>query len=309
MKEKVNYKLVTIIILSYKNLNYIFNTIDSILIQDYDNIELIISDDNTEKFDKNTYIDYIAKNNKGNIKSLIVHKNKENLGTVKNINNAIKISTGSIIKLIAADDAFYSGSVITSFVKFIEKNHSDVVVSKIASCDEKLNMLNDNQYDKGFNNILKPMLINFDKQKCLIQLSIGSFIPAPGVCFTKKVFNNYGYFDEAYRLMEDWPMWLRLVRAECKMDYLDEISIKYRTNVGISMTPSEAFRRENIQCYKNEVLPYVKDFGYWDKKKIKWYNTRKWEYDRYTALNKVKFIIKNVDLILIYLIPNKLRNF
>ena len=38
-------ELVSIIILSYKNLEYIEETIDSILIQSYKNIELIIGDD------------------------------------------------------------------------------------------------------------------------------------------------------------------------------------------------------------------------------------------------------------------------
>ncbi len=309
MKEDISYQLVSIIIISYKNLNYIFDTIDSILIQDYPNIELIISDDSTEKFDKNIYIDYIEKNNKGNIKNLIVHKNEKNLGTVKNVNKAIKMSKGNIIKLIAADDAFYNDTVITAFVKFIEINDSLVVVSKVVACDENLSVLNDSEYNKVFNNILNATLINFDKQKCLIQLCIGSFIPAPGVCFTKEVFDKYGYFDENYRLIEDWPMWLRLVREGCKIYYLDEISVKYRTNVGISMTPNETYIKENVQCFKKEVLPYIEEFGYWAKKKIKWYNVRKWEYSKYTNLNKVSFIIKNIDLILIYLIPNKLKNF
>ena len=308
MEEKISCQLVSIIILSYKNLNYIFDTINSVLIQDYPNIELIISDDNTEEFNKDIYIDYIVKNNKGNIKKIVVNKNKKNLGLVKNLNNAIKMSKGSIIKSIAADDTFYNDVVITSFVKFIEINHSSVVASKIARCDENLKTLDDRQFNKVFNEVYKPILTNFNQQKWFIQLCKGSFIPAPGVFFTKKTFDKYGYFDEAYRLIEDWPMWLRLVRDGCKIDYLDEISVKYRTNVGISMTPNETFRKENILCIKNEILPYIKDLGYWFNKKTKWRYIRGCEYIEYSALNKSKFLIENLDLILIYLIPNRVIN-
>lgn len=306
MGKDNEYPLVSIIILSYKNLNYIFDTINSILTQDYPNIELIISDDGSEGFNEKSYEDYIEKKNRGNIKKILVHKNENNLGTVKNINNALKISKGDIIKIIAADDAFYKDSVISSFVKFIVTNDSFVVASKIIPCDGDLNIINDFRYFDVFDNILKPLLIDGDKQRILLELCICSFIPAPGVFYSKKLFDQYGYFDEAYRLLEDWPMWLRLVNEGCRIDFCDEISVKYRTNVGISMTPNEIYRKDNIQCFKTQIRPYLKDFGYWSRKKINWYNTRKWEYDTFTMLNKARFILRNADLIITYLVPNKL---
>ncbi|TYC82196.1 glycosyltransferase [Acetobacterium wieringae] len=307
MGNKINYRLVSIIICSYKNTEYIFDTINSVLTQDYQNIELIISDDHTENFNENIYIDYITKNNKGNIKNVIVHKNGKNLGTVKNANNAIKMSKGSIVKLIAADDAFYDETVITSFVRYFELNHSYIVASKIARCDKNLNIVKNSYSDEKNELKFKALLLNFDKKKCFVELCMGSFIPAPGVCFTKEAFIKYGYFDEAYRLIEDWPMWLRLVRLGCRIDYLDIMSVKYRTNVGVSMTPNETFREENFQCIKTDIIPYIKDLGYWLNKKIKWKYIKGYEYDEYTNWNKSKFLIKNIDFIFAYIIPNKIK--
>lgn len=42
--------LVSVIVLSYKNIKGIYDTVDSILKQDYDNIEIVISDDGTPNF-------------------------------------------------------------------------------------------------------------------------------------------------------------------------------------------------------------------------------------------------------------------
>jgi len=306
--DSINSQLVSIIIVSYKNLEYIFETIDSILMQDYPNIELIISDDCSEKFDDKLYRDYVEKNNRGNISNIIVHQNDQNLGTVKNINNAIKMSNGSIIKSIAADDAFYNNSVISSLVDYIETNNSLVVVSRIITCDADLEIINNISCNREFDDILKPTFATGDKLRILLQLYICSFIPAPGVFYTKKLFEKYGYFDETYRLLEDWPMWIRLVKEGCKIDICDQISVKYRTNVGISMTPNKIYIEDNIQCYKKEILPDLKDFNYWSQKKIRWYNTRKWEYDQYSTLGKVEFIIRNIDFVLFYLIPNKMKD-
>lgn len=306
MEEKIYCQLVSIIICSYKNIHYILDTIDSVLIQDYENIELIISDDHTEDFYEDRYIDYIEKNNRGNIKNIIVNKNKENLGTVKNVNNAIKMSKGSIIKIIAADDVFYDKSVITLFVEYFELNHSYVVASKIARCDANLNMVANSYFHAKNDDKLKSLLSRFDAKKCFIELCKGAFIPAPGVCFLKETFEKYGYFDEAYRLMEDWPMWLKLVRQGCRIDYLDTISVKYRMNVGVSMTSNDIFNSEKVQCFNNEIFPYIKDWGYKINKVVRWMYVKGCEYDKYTIWNKSKFLIKNTDLILMYLIPNRI---
>lgn len=306
MKNKKNYKLVSIIIVSYNNLNYILDTIDSVLMQNYPNIELIISDDCTEEFDKDNYINYIARNNKGNLTNLIVHKNTMNLGTVKNLNSAIKMSNGSIIKLIAADDAFYDDTVVTTFVKFIDENKSNVVASRIAICDSGLNILSDWKDSEKLNRLLKPILTNYDRKKCLKQLCKGSFIPAPGVWFTQNTFTEYGYFDETYILLEDWPMWFRLAKNGCRIDYADVISVKYRKDVGISMTPNATLRKDRVKFIKDEILPYKEKLGYWFSREINRRYIKEFEYAKFSFVDKLKFQINNLDHALLHLIPNKI---
>ncbi|WP_133964871.1 glycosyltransferase [Eubacterium limosum] len=77
-KEKV-----TCIVLSYNNIEFIYEAINSVLLQDYMNIELIISDDGSENFDVGEIKNYVEKNKGENIEKLIVNKNVVNIGTVK----------------------------------------------------------------------------------------------------------------------------------------------------------------------------------------------------------------------------------
>jgi glycosyltransferase involved in cell wall biosynthesis len=295
--------LISIIVLSYNNSSYIFDTINSILQQNYKNIELIITDDGTEDFNKQMYVDYILINRKDNITNLIVHKNEVNLGTVKNVNNAIKMSKGEYIKIIAADDVFYDRNVISAFIAFFKNTDSIIVASKIDMCDSNLISSANNFY-----NNLEFNLTKLNSKQCFIELCKINFIPAPGVCFTRKLFVQFGYFDQNYRLMEDWPMWLRLIRNNCKIDFLNIISAKYREYIGTSTIPSKMFTEDYVKCFNNEIRPYKDILGYWLHKKLIWHFVKRCEFANYSNLQKIFFIIRNIDAILFYLLPKLIKN-
>ncbi|NZA40106.1 glycosyltransferase [Eubacterium callanderi] len=114
--SKKDQILFSVIILTYNNTEYLFGLLDSLFKQTYNNIELIISDDASTSFDMNKIDNYIKSNKKNNIVSYQIIIRKKNGGTVKNINGALKRCNGEIIKLIAADDAFYNDNVIENFV-------------------------------------------------------------------------------------------------------------------------------------------------------------------------------------------------
>ncbi|MSC67971.1 glycosyltransferase [Faecalibacterium prausnitzii] len=59
----------------------------------------------------------INANNSGNIINYEIIINQENVGTVKNMNGALKQAQGEIIIPLAADDIFYNDHVITDIVK------------------------------------------------------------------------------------------------------------------------------------------------------------------------------------------------
>ncbi len=73
--------LVSVIILSYKQFAYIYETIDSVLMQDYPAIEIVIADDGSPNFPQNEIVSYIEKNKRDNIQGYTLLHDGVNVGT------------------------------------------------------------------------------------------------------------------------------------------------------------------------------------------------------------------------------------
>lgn len=296
-------ELISIIVLSYNNEAYIIETLNSILCQNYSNIELIITDDGSIKFDKEEYLQYVNSHKMINIVNCIVHKNEINLGSVKNINNAIKMANGKYIKLIGADDVFNKDDVILSFMEFMENNNHKIVTSPVIFCDKNLNIL-----EKQEQNVkLKSEMDKYTWNECYKELCNANFILAPGVFFRKDLLEEIGYFDEAYRLLEDWPMWLKITRNGYDIKYLDKTSVNYRSGVGVSSLPNKDFTNDCYNCIKKEILGHKESLGYWYYKKLNWEFVKLWKYKNYSIIDKIVFYAKNLDYIILRVIPRKLK--
>ncbi|GAB6168209.1 glycosyltransferase [Clostridium carnis] len=292
-------KLISIILLSYKNLEYIFQAIDSVIIQNYPNIELIIADDGTENFNKSIFLDYINKKNNGNIKNIIIYTNENNLGTTKNMNKAITLSKGKYIKFIDADDAFYENSTISKMVDYMYRENSLIILTNVLFCDENLNELD--IANKKIKKFRRELPLGVNPEVFFKMSALNCRIGASGVLYDKDLFKRYGLFDESYKLLEDWPMWLRLSREGCKIDYYDIISVKYRYDVGVSSSknPNKIYIEDMIKCYEKDVLPYKKELGYFVYKNAKWRFTKKYKFKEYSTIKKIIKLISNIDVIII----------
>lgn len=290
--------LVSVIILSYNQLDILNETIDSILEQDYHNIEIIISDDGTKEFKNDYYYEYINKRKKNNIKNVIINSNNKNLGVVKNYNKGLSLSNGKYIKFIDGDDVFFNNKSLSELVNFMKENDSLIVTGNMLFCDENMNQLPiANKKIKYFRRYLplgKNPEIFFKK------LAIEDVIPNPAVLFNRKVFELYGVYDEDYMHLDDWTMFLKVVRLGCKIDYLDTITIKYRFGRGVSINKkhNNIFFNDTIKCYKKEIIPYKRQLGYWAYKNAMWRYERGYRFEEYSLVEKLIFFIKNLDTII-----------
>lgn len=92
----------TIILLSYNQERYIEAALMSVLNQDLEDLEVIISDDSSS--DKSSYlIRNIVENYRGT-KKILFNINNENLGVVGNLNVALRLATGDVVFLAGGDD-------------------------------------------------------------------------------------------------------------------------------------------------------------------------------------------------------------
>ena len=97
--------LISVLIPAYNHENYIQDTIDSVIRQTYNNIELIIIDDGSSDNTLAKIKEYESKCQKRFKRFL--YSTQKNQGTVKTLNSLLSKAKGEYIAMIASDDMYY----------------------------------------------------------------------------------------------------------------------------------------------------------------------------------------------------------
>lgn len=226
-----NESMFSIIIISYRKFDFIYQAIDSVLLQNYNNIELIISDDGSVDFPEHNIKRYIDKRKKNNIKNVIIHREKENCGTVKHLNNVKPYINGKYYMILAADDILYDSTVIEQFALGFDKAPMNcyIQMSQTGMYDYELNKLD---YYYLIPNVRKVLEEN-NSLDLYNLVAYMPFLPTNSTCFRREFIELYGEFDEKYKLIEDSPMHLRISRQKWLIHYENFVGVKHRDG-GIS---------------------------------------------------------------------------
>lgn len=205
-----NDPLVSIILPVYNTpVEYLRDSISSILNQTYSNIELIIADDSTDLQIIEFIDDFASKDDRINV---IRHKEKK--GLCYSLNEAIKKSRGSYVARMDADDismpsriehqlaAFTSDSI--GVVGGKKENFGDVV-SKGPS---PLPYLSPDQIKESFK-FGKNVIIN------------------PASIVRREALLKVGGYEELYECAEDFDLWYKLALV-CDFVNIDEVVLHYR---------------------------------------------------------------------------------
>lgn len=252
---------ISLIVLAYNNSQYIRGMLDSIINQDYREIELVVSDDGSKDFSPQAIEAYVARSAPARFVNTRVNRNPANLGIVKNVETALKLCSGKYVMTLAADDELYSNDTISRLVSEFEKfdDGVGVLVSQSVMCEEDLRVT-----DKLFTASRFAEIINSGDLSLLFsELSLQCFIAAPSVVFRRSSLGAIGTLADKYAMIEDWPAYLRLARAGVRFKYRDILSIKHREggishgNSNNTFSAYKKYRRDFITLYENEIIPYL----------------------------------------------------
>ncbi|SKC33055.1 Putative glycosyltransferase EpsE [Photobacterium piscicola] len=162
-------KLVSIITPCFNGESYIYRFIESILSQDYNNIELIIIDDGSTDNTKNIVEGYKSRFiDRGYSLKYIYQANQ---GQASAINKALKIFKGEYLTWPDSDD-FLSNNSISLRVKFLEQNttygfvRSDAAFYKQDDLSTRVALATDNINDKYKEDIFHALLMEEDIFMC-----------------------------------------------------------------------------------------------------------------------------------------------
>ena len=250
-------ELFTVIIATYRNQGYLTDSIGSVLMQTYPAIELIVVDDGSENFDEPAVYALVDSMRRENLKAVDVYTNLGNLGTVKSVNRALKRAHGQYIKLLAADDALYDASSLQNARDALDQSRDGLLISHVMGCTPE--MKESGLFRDAFLHEI-PLL---DAKEQYRRLCTSNRITACGVYFRRDYFEKNGLFDEQYRLLEDWPTWLRATRTGTRFDVGDFLGARYRSNVGSATGVVMPYLEDKERTFQTEIRPYRKELGLW----------------------------------------------
>jgi len=236
-------ELISICIPTYNSEKYIYECLDSVARQTYKNLEIIVSDNNS---DDNTL--KIVRSFKLN--NLKIFKNESNVGMVENFNLSFKYSTGKYIKFLASDDKIEKKSIEKAYEVF-QKNDDVVLVSsskKVINSNsktifKKISSLNEGGYNGD-------AIIN------KIIYSGRNPIGEPSTALIRRsVIEEVGGFKSMYPMTLDIDFWISILNCG-NFYFIDEPLASFRVHEN-----SYSVQKNSINEYKNW-LRFKRNQGY-----------------------------------------------
>jgi len=206
----MNFPKVSIITVVYNNVKEIQNAIESVLSQDYPNIEYIIIDGKSTDGTMNIVnshesIDFIV--------------SEPDDGLYDAMNKGIEISTGDIIGILNSDDLYIDKNVISDLVNLMISSNSDLVFSDLLIIKKETGKI----YRYYMAHYFRPWM-----------LRLGYAPPHPTTLIRKNLYKKFGNYSLSYKISSDFDLFVRLFNYKnIKWKYLDRITVKMQSG-GIS---------------------------------------------------------------------------
>jgi len=168
---------------------HIYNTIQSILNQNYQNKELIVIDGGS----KDGTLDILRKHS-----NKIKWISESDKGISDAFNKGIKLATGDYINFQGDGDGFIHENVLTEIFQNKTVKKDQIICGNIKRIDKKGNIL--------FTTRLKE---NFRKTSLLFKMSL----PHQGLFMPRSFFDKYGLFDLNTKFAMDYELLLRAYKS------------------------------------------------------------------------------------------------
>lgn len=225
---------VSIITSCYNRAATIRSAIESVLAQDYNDIEFIVVDGSSTDGSLDIIREYADRI------SIII--SEPDHGMYEAINKGIRVATGEIIGLLHSDDFFYDNGVIGRIVERMKRTHADFL------------------YGDG-------LFVNPDDTNKVVRNWIGGgyrlwkvrhgWLPLHPTCYIRRdVMMRQGLYNESYKIAADSDLLVRyLLTGGLTVTYLNEYIVRMRMG-GLSTDSAKRKKmwEEDIRVYVSHGL-------------------------------------------------------
>ena len=215
--------VVSVIAVSFNQENLILETLDSIYNQDYEKIELIVSDDGSNDGTVEQVRSWLTENGKRFLRATLL-TSEANEGICRNVKKGISHATGYWIKPIACDDILCQDAV-TKFVKESLTENLDLIFSQMTLFRGKRDCI-----EATFNYLKNPLKISLLDNPLMLHdvVLMDNFLPAPSAFYTRRIFDAAGGIDTRFKHLDDWPLWMRMIPLVGRIGWIEKPLVLYR---------------------------------------------------------------------------------
>ncbi len=229
--------LISVIVLAYNSARFIRESLDTVLEQTYDPIELIVSDDASGDDTAAIVSDWLLAHG-SRFTSAVLIQHPVNTGIAGSCNRALQKATGVWLKLIAADDLLLPHCLEDGARYVLKAPELSVLFSRMDMIDDRGRPRGEYRYPAAF--------FAYDPQaqlKCLLHRNC---LAAPTALMRTADVREVGGFDETYPMMEDLPLWIKMLQGGKKLGGMDTITVRYRVHPSLTY-PAIGKRNERYQ--------------------------------------------------------------
>ncbi len=266
----MNQPLISVVIPSFNQGQYIEETLISVIGQQYPNLEIIVVDggstDNTIEIIKK-YEDKIS-----------YWHSKPDKGQADAINQGFKLSTGEILCWLNSDDMYLPGTLLDIGKRLADKTQENYLV--YGGCI---------MYDQFGKQI--SCYANVSSQNAQVELDYIDNIIQPSSFWTKTLWNQTGILDINYNYVLDWEWYIRASNFT-KFEYIPKLYSIYRLHLEHKSSDGGENRKKEILSIFLKNAP-----EYWQnlyKQVEKYHNSIK------VKMNKLQKINGNLRRLIIY---------
>lgn len=186
---------ITVITPSFNQGHFIRRTIESVLNQDYPNLEYIVidggSNDETLSILKSyeTRLQWIS---------------EEDRGQTHAINKGLERATGTILAYLNSDDIYYPQTLLTVGAHFTKHTDTHWLTGNYEIIDSNDNPITTHGIVKNYKRFMLRFYSYF-----LLKIT-NSLIPQPSTFWSREATERVGGFNESLRYCMDYDYWLRL---------------------------------------------------------------------------------------------------
>ncbi len=276
LKETEVKPLFSVALVTFEQRRFLNDCLDSVFMQDYSRIELIVCDDFSADFDTDEVRRYIDAHKGNNIVNVVVYQQPGNVGTCANCQKAFELSSGEYLKFFAGDDLLSDSDVLSSMAAYLKYPSNGLVFSRARGMKQNGEKTNNLYPDDYSFNLAKSCgahrLFELYATHCW-----GKFFFAPSSFWRRDLLTEIGGFNLKYKYTEDWPAFLSVCERGITPLYTDEVTLFYRYG-GISNNQDEQhFEQARVHYMESSAillecaLPVLREKYSWFSRLCCWY--------------------------------------